>query len=206
MVGQGSEVVPSALAAVRSNPSRSCAARTSDEGAVTIPMTWARTFPGSESTAKARSCFCFIVSDPSGRCGLTAMSRTARSESAGSRSGLVIVQRDIAVGAPGAAVEHHYGGTAARCLPQGCRDAVRADQLHVGQRRPDREGPSRLSQVGERRLLTLEDGHDLVPGLRAMFALRSATCWAMVDVLNVIPLLSWALCEGRDRSCSQPTR
>jgi hypothetical protein len=46
VVGQGSEVVPSALAAVRSNPSRSWAARTSDEGAVTIPMTRARTFPG----------------------------------------------------------------------------------------------------------------------------------------------------------------
>jgi len=59
--------------------------RASAVGAVRMPSAPATWLPGSDSTAKVRPFFSAIDSDPSGFCGLTAISAIPRASSSGTR-------------------------------------------------------------------------------------------------------------------------
>ena len=130
--------MPSALTPVRSSPRCSWAARASGDGRVRMPRRPAMVLPGSETTVKARLCFCCMVSDPSGFCGLIATSGMPRSVSCGSSCVLVGGQGDVAVRAPGAPVEDQDRRAAPGCGVQGGGGSVHVEQLRVGQDGPDR--------------------------------------------------------------------
>src|SRR5207244_8839310 len=132
-VSMGSPVVPSALTWVRSRPSCSWAARVPSLGAVRMPSCPAIWLPGSDRTVKVSSFDSFVDRDPSGACGLMATRPMPRSGQRGHELRLVGAQGDVAVGAPGAAVEHDDGGLAAQVLGERGRLAADVEQFPVRQ-------------------------------------------------------------------------
>ena len=83
----------------------------------------------------------------------------------GDQLGLVGVERDVAVRAPGAPVEHQDRQPAAERRVEAGRRPVRVEQLGVGQRRAHLDHPRWPPAGGQVGLLAGEGAHDLVGGL-----------------------------------------